>query len=371
MAKRIGFLYNKMCNKDMIREAIRKGSIGKKRRHDVKTVMANPEKYVDKIYDLLIRHAYVPTKPKQRVIFDKSCGKQRTISIVPFYPDGIMHQLIVMAMTDVLMRGMYRWSCASIPGRGNACARKYVRRALDKSPKLTKYAAKLDIYHYYPSIPIDRLMNALSRKIKDRAFLDVIERILRSNPGSGLAIGYYINQWLANYYLEPLDNYICTLDGVRYYVRNMDDMIIIGPNKRKLHRAVAAISEYLSVVLGLRLKENYQVFPTDSRGIDIVGYRFFHSHTRLRRKTFLRFTRQCRKIQKIMARGGLPTYHMACSILSRAGNLKHCDCVQARRRYFGVLNGKAIRRIVRKESKRQHELLTNHSAPRRDASYGA
>lgn len=352
MPKRVGHIYERMLDKDLIRAAIKKGSQKKRHRRDVRTVLKNPEKYVDKVYELVLNDSYVPTIPKVRRIYDKSSGKERDINIVPFYPDGIMHQLTVMAMHDVLMRGMYHWSCASIPGRGNNYARKYVRRALDNDPKGTKHCAKMDIRHYYPSIPIDRLMNALERKIKDRRFLNLIRRILDSNPSSGLSIGFYINQWLANYYLEPLDNYIRTLPSVKYYVRNMDDLVLIGPNKKKLHKAVDSIRLFMKVKLGVTMKDDWQVFPVDSRGINFVGYRFFHSHTRLRRKAFLRFTRQCRKVAGVMKNGLRLPFRMAAGILSRVGNLKYCDCVQARRKYYGVLDKKVIKSVVRDWSKR-------------------
>ena len=133
----------------------------------------------------------------------------------------------------------------------------------------------MDIRHYYPSIDIQRLMKALSRKIKDKKFLNLIERILKSNPEGGLSIGFYLNQWLANYFLETLDTYICTLPGVKYYVRNMDDMVLIGPNKKKLHQAVQKIEIFLRENLGVKLKGDWQVFPVNSRAINFVGYRFF------------------------------------------------------------------------------------------------
>lgn len=369
MPKRVGHLYEKMCDKDLIREAIRKGSKHKKKRWDVKLVMKKPEKYVEKIYDLVIHGRYVPTPPKIKRIHDKTCDKERDITIVPFYPDGIMHQLVVMAMEPVIMRGMYRWSCASIPGRGNACARKYVRRALDNDPRGTKYCAKMDIRHYYPSIDIDRLMAALRRKIKDERFLAVVEAIVRSNPLPGLAIGFYPDQWLANFNLEPVDGFILKLDGVKYYVRNMDDMVLMGPNKRKLHKAVRAIDGQLRAVLGVHLKGDWQVFPVDSRGISFVGYRFRHTHTRLRHKAFLRFTRQCRKVGRIMARGGLPSYHAAAGILSRAGSLKHADCVQARQRYFGPLDRHKIKNVVR--GRVRHEPFTGDRQAGGNAAHGA
>lgn len=339
-----------MCDKELIKDTIITGSRGKRKRADVKKVLADVDGYTDKVYDLLLRDAYEPTRPKKLVIKDGSSGKEREISVVPYYPDGIIHQLAVTAMKKVLMRGMYHWSCASIPGRGNAHAMKYVKRALKKNKKGTKYCAKMDIRHYYPSIKQKYVMRALERKIKDKQFLNLIRRILAST-GDGLAIGFYINQWLANYLLEPVDHFIRSLPGVKYYVRNMDDFVLLGSNKRLLHRAVKAIAEYIGENFELTLKNNWQVFPVDKRGIDFVGYRFFHGRTILRRRNFLKFERQCRKAMKRIRKGKDIPFRMAAGLLARAGQLKHCNGVKIRQKYFDPIGCKRLKRIIRRHSK--------------------
>lgn len=353
MPKKVGFLYERMCDRDMIRAAIREGTRGKKKRWDVKKVLDDEEGYVERAYTMLVNHAYVPTPPKSKEIFDRTCMKVRIIQIVPFYPDGLMHQLCVMAMQDVLMRGMYRWSCASIPGRGNKCAMRYVRRALDKDRKGTKHCLKMDIKRFYPSVSPRRLIWALARKVKDKLFLKTVYDIMVSNPDGGLAIGFYINQWLANYYLEPLDHFIRTLPGVKYYVRNMDDMVLLGPNKKRLHRARVAIESFLWVRLRLRLKENWQVFPVKSRGIDFVGYRFWHTHTTMRRRNFLRFARQCRRVAKMIREHRPIPFRAAAGLLSRAGQLKHCNSLGIRQRYFDPIKAKTLKAVVREHSRQQ------------------
>lgn len=72
----------------------------------------------------------------------------------------------------------------------------------------------------------------LAHKIKDKKYLKLTWEILQTCE-QGLAIGFFICQWLANFYLEPLDRYITTLDGVKYSVRYMDDIVLFGPNKKK------------------------------------------------------------------------------------------------------------------------------------------
>lgn len=355
MPKRVGYLYERMLDKEVIRSCIITGSRGKRKRQDVKEVLSDVDGYTEKVYKLLATETYVPTVPRKIRIFDNSCRKERDIKVVPYYPDGIIQQLAVYAMKDVLMRGMYRWSCASIPGRGNSCAANYVKKHLKEDPKGTKYCGKFDIHHYYPTISKQKMMDALRRKIKDEKILNLVEMIIRSDPDPGISIGFYLNQWLANLFLEPLDHFICTLKGVKYYVRNMDDIVILGGNKKKLHRAREHISRYLETMLGLRLKDNWQIFKTDSRGIDFVGFRFFHGRTILRRRNFQKLRRNARTARKFLETNRKIPPHVAAGLLSRAGQLRHCNGQNIFDKYIKPIGINRLKAIVRKDTLRRME----------------
>lgn len=353
MPKKVGYLYDKMCDLELIRQTIVEGTRGKRKRHDVKKVWADVDGYAERTYQMLIDGTFTPTAPKLKTIIDKSSGKERVIQIVPYWPDGLIHQLCVKVLEPVLMRGMYRWSCASIPGRGNKCAGDYVRRALDRDVRGTKYCLKMDIKKYYPSVSPRRMIWALARKVKDKRMLKLVYEVISSNPEGGLAIGYYLNQWLANYYLETLDNFILTLPGVKHYVRNMDDMVILGPNKKQLHRVRREVEMFLARRLGLRLKENWQVFPVKVRGIDFVGYRYFRNYTIMRRRNFLRFARQCRRVKRRLEKGQCIVFHTAAGLLSRAGQLKHCNSHGIRVKYIDPIGVKKLKNVVRNEARRR------------------
>lgn len=355
MPKRVGYLYERMLDKEVIRSCIITGSRGKRKRQDVKEVLSDVDGYTEKVYKLLATETYVPTVPRKIRIFDNSCRKERDIKVVPYYPDGIIQQLAVYAMKDVLMRGMYRWSCASIPGRGNSCAANYVKKHLKEDPKGTKYCGKFDIHHYYPTISKQKMMDALRRKIKDEKILNLVEMIIRSDPDPGISIGFYLNQWLANLFLEPLDHFICTLKGVKYYVRNMDDIVILGGNKKKLHRAREHISRYLETMLGLQLKDNWQIFKTDSRGVDFVGFRFFHGRTILRRRNFQKLRRNARTARRFLETHRKIPPHVAAGLLSRAGQLRHCNGQNIFDKYIKPIGINRLKAIVRKETLRRME----------------
>lgn len=371
MPKRVGFLYQTMCDREFIRRGIIKGSKGKRKRWDVKMVLADVDGYTEKMYDLLVSRSYVPTQPKQKRIYDPSSQKHRIISVVPYFPDGIMHQLLVMAMEPVLMRNMYHWSCASVPGRGTKRARKKAERIIKGDPKGSKYGAELDVRKYYPSIPISRLMDALSRKIKDREFLMLLAVSLLCYPGGlpaanahplgmqgvvgksrGLLIGFFICQWLANFYLESLDWFTVKLPGVKYLIRYMDNISIFGPNKKELHRARKAIAEFMEQKMDVCMKSNWQIFPVSKRLFSIVGYRIGREVTILRKRNFLRLARQCRRVKKAIDAGKKIPFKTASGVMSRIGQLKHCNSKTIRDKYVAPIGINKLKEVVQNESKR-------------------
>lgn len=103
----------------------------------------------------------------------------------------------------------------------------------------------------------------------------------------------------------------------------MDDMVIFGSNKRKLHKIKDDIQNYLNNKLGIRLKENWQVFRFDykkkgkhyGRCLDYMGFKFYRNKTILRKHIMLKASRKARKIHKKLK----PTSYDARQMLSYIG----------------------------------------------------
>jgi RNA-directed DNA polymerase len=148
---------------------------------------------------------------------------------------------------------------------------------------------KLDIKKFYPSVDHDVLKSLLHGKFKDADLLWLLGEIIDSAPG--IPIGNYLSQYFANFYLTYFDHWIKEVKGVRCYFRYADDMVILSGDKESLHQLLLEISEYLQNNLRLQVKSNYQVFPTASRGLDFVGYVFFHTHILLRKSIKKNFAR--------------------------------------------------------------------------------
>eukprot|EP01037_Dinobryon_pediforme_P011467 gene11467-11560_t len=178
------------------------------------------------------------------------------------------------------------YSC--IKGRGIHAASKAVKKALKDVPG-TQYCLKLDVRKFYPSVDHQILKYLLRRKIKDQDLLWLLDEIIDSAPG--VPIGNYLSQYFANFYLTYFDHWVKEVLKVRYYFGYADDMVILSGDKSLLHDWLLKISNYLQNELSLTLKQNYQIFPVAARGIDVVGYKHYHTHTLLRKSIKKSFAR--------------------------------------------------------------------------------
>ena len=293
--KRTGYLFEKISDIQTIKIAIHKAAKGKRKRDIVRKILANEDYYAREIKEMLDNGTYRPAPYATCVVRDGVRQKERVISKPHFYPDQIIHWCIYLTLQPVIFRGVYTYTCGSIPGRGVHYAKKYIEWALRHDRKHTKYYLQMDVRKFYPSIKIDILMGMLRRKIKDRQALDLIALILRQSDE--LPIGILLSQMFANFYLQNMDHFIKQKLGAAHYVRYMDDMIIFGSSKRKLHKTRAAITEYLDSI-GLRLKDNWQVRRTEAEPPDIAGFRFYRNRTTLRKSIMLRISRKARRIAK-------------------------------------------------------------------------
>lgn len=316
--KRVGHIFERVCDLENLRTAILNSSRGKRNQKRVARILANSDAYASSLREMLLTHRYEPSPYVIKTIYDGASRKARTIHKPRYWPDQVIHWALMQQLQASIMKGMYAYNCGSVPGRGTSYGQKTLRRWLDRDYKGTKYCLKLDIAQFYPSVD-NRILKAMfRRRIKDPHCLWLIDAIVDS--AAGLPIGNYTSQWFANFFLQGLDHYIKERLGVRYYVRYVDDLVLLGPNKKKLHAIRKGIADYLAQI-DLRLKDNWQLFRVSDRAIDFLGFRFFRAKTILRKRNALRIRR---RLRKIAAKGNLG-YRDACAVLSYWGWIKHSD----------------------------------------------
>ena len=302
--KSYNHLFEVYTSEETIRAAINASSKGKRDRPEVIQYLdAGPEE-IARIRSYAEHFHNRPHVPVQ--INEGTKHKLRTI-VVPRYGEQIVHHMIVIALTSLLTRGMYYHNYASIPGRGSHLAKRHIERYIRRHKAGVKYCLKMDIRKFFDSVLHDILLAKLRRQIHDERFMKILEEVIGvTGTDRGLPLGFYTSQWFSNWYLQGLDHYITERLGCVHF-RYMDDIVIFGANKRRLHFVRRAIGEYLKNKLGLTLKENWQVFRFDyigedgehhGRFLDFMGFRFYRDRTTLRRSIMLKATRKARKISK-------------------------------------------------------------------------
>ena len=308
---------------------------------DVKMVDANPDKYLEEIQDILINKTYVVSAYGISTINDN--GKERELMKLPYFPDRIIQWAIMLQIEKVFMQVFCEHTCASIKNRGIKKASELTENYM-KDKNGTKYCLKIDISKFYPNINHKILKGMLRKKFKDKDLLELLDLIIDSYNGvKGIPIGSYLSQFLANYYLAYFDHWLKEKMGVKYVVRYMDDVVIFHESKQYLHWLVRQMDEYLKNELDVNIKGNWQVFPTEIRGVDFVGYRFFYGYKLLRKKTCKRFKRKMLNIKKKQGKGEMINYSEWCSVNSYVGWLQWCDSWRLFEKYIEPILASVIK----------------------------
>lgn len=287
--KRIGSLYDKICEIDNLYLAYSKASKGKRNTYGVIQFEKELDKNLLSIQKELIEQTYRTSEYDVFMIHDP---KERTIYRLPFR-DRIVHHAIINVLEDIWTPIFISHTYSCIKGRGIHGALIHLKRDL-KDKENTLYCLKMDIKKFYPSVDHEVLKSIIRKRIKDKKLLLLLDEIIDSAPG--IPIGNYLSQFFANLYLSYFDHWIKEEKKMQYYYRYADDMVLLNKNKYVLHDLRKDIEFYLKDKLRLNLKGNYQVFPVDSRGIDFIGYVFYHSHIAMRKSIKKNF---CRRIFKL------------------------------------------------------------------------
>ncbi len=307
--KRLNNIYEKIYDHDNLLLADLKASRGKSTQPGVIAHNLQPEQ---NLWDLHISLRYKTFSTSTYQTFTVREPKERLVFRLPYFPDRITHHALMNILEPIFVSTFTNDSYSCIKGKGIHAGARAIRTALRDEPG-TRYCLKLDITKFYPSIDHDILKGLLRRKFKDKDLLWLLDEIIDS--AHGLPIGNYLSQYLANFYLTYFDHWIKEQLHVKHYFRYADDIVILSDNKPHLHQLLSQIRQYVNDHLKLHVKNNYQVFPVASRGIDFLGYRFYHTHVLLRKRIKKNFARMIRYRKR------------KASIASYLGWAKHCNSI--------------------------------------------
>lgn len=164
------------------------------------------------------------------------------------------------------------------------------------------YFLKCDIKKFFDSIERKRLFSLLKKRIKKikefspsqkEELLFVIKKILYSDKKThGIPIGNLTSQLFANVYLDIFDHFIKEKIRAQYYIRYMDDFIIISRNRTFLENLIPLIEQFLEKKLALTLHPEKRNIYSSESGIDFLGYFLKKKYTLLRFSTKKRMLRE-------------------------------------------------------------------------------
>ena len=250
----------------------------------------------------LLLHSY---SPKPLVNFIIRDPKTRKISKSNFR-DRVVHHALCNIIEPIFERIFIYDSYANRVGKGTINAIKrfdYFKRKVSRNNNAKCYALKADIKKYFESVNHGILISIIKKKIKDNNILWLINKILSNctyggggRTNAGMPLGNLTSQFFANVYLNELDYFIKHRLKVRYYIRYVDDFVILHNSKEQLEKYKCEISHFLIKQLSLQLHPDKSKIFQLSRGTTFLGLRIFQNHKLLKKSNIRKFEKKLEQL---------------------------------------------------------------------------
>src|SRR3989344_156223 len=303
-------IYKKLCEKSNLIEAYEKAKKGKTKKIQVIEFTQSFEEEIDKLHQELISFTYSPLPLRRFIVRDP---KSRVIHASAFR-DRIVHHAIINLIGPIFEKSFIYDSHASRLNKGTHLAvsrfdslkRKVSRNGrqagavggVEKTSYIQGYCLKADIKKYFNNIDHNILINILKRKIKDEKVILLIKKVLSNFENEGIAkgmpLGNYTSQFFANVYLNEFDYFVKHILKARYYIRYVDDFVILHKRKKVLELHKERIKRYLKV-LNLELHPDKSAIIPLHKGTTFLGYKIFYHYKLLRKRNFRTFKRKYEK----------------------------------------------------------------------------
>lgn len=109
-----------------------------------------------------------------------------------------------------------------------------------------------------------------------------------------MPLGNLTSQFFANVYLNELDKFVKHKLKAKYYIRYVDDFVILHKSKKQLQIFKREINKFLQNKLKIELHPDKSRIINLSRGVDFVGFRNFYFHRLLRKRNIKNMKRKLR-----------------------------------------------------------------------------
>jgi RNA-directed DNA polymerase len=240
-------------------------------------------------------------KPESSIYFILKKPKLREVFAATFR-DRVVHHILVEYLNTICEPRFIFDSYACRVGKGTHASIKRLQkfsRSATKNNTQRAYYMQLDIRSFFVEINKDILENIVKKQTNNEETLWLakiiiwndctIDRRVNSTEASlekipkyksllyvpknkGIPIGNLSSQFFANLYLNELDQYIKRTLKCRWYIRYMDDLVLLSEDKNQLIEWMILIEKILKEKLDLSLHPTKRIIAPVSNGIDFVGY---------------------------------------------------------------------------------------------------
>jgi len=348
-------LWNELCSYDNLTLAYKKARKHKTLKKYVQDFEKNLEHNLLLLRSEFFLKAYRPKPLETFIIRDP---KTRKISKSDFR-DRVVHHALCNIIEPIFEKTFLHDSYAN---RINKGALKAIERFEQFKRKVTKnnhqrcYVLKADIKHYFETVNHDILMQIIEKKVKDKNILWLIKIILENHKteirGKGMPLGNLTSQFFANIYLNELDHYVKETMQVKYYIRYVDDFVILSHSKKELRDYQEQINIFLITKLCLELHPEKTTICNLKDGVGFLGLRIFENHKLLKKSNVRKFKNKLLKLFAQYDRKEIDYDKIYDSIEGWVAYSKTADTYKFRNRFLKSIDGKFAGEISTKEYNR-------------------
>jgi hypothetical protein len=277
--------YEEIISLKNLIQAYKRARKGKTKKNYIKNFEENLAYNLKILHDELKNQAYRPEPLKTFILRDP---KTRKISKSVFR-DRIVHHAIIRIIEPIFEKSFIHDSCANRKGKGTIFAvqrfEKFQRKISHNFSK-EAFCLKADIRHYFQEINREIIFRIIKRKIKCKKTLCLIKLIIWNFEGeAGMPLGNLTSQFFANVYLNELDQFVKHKLKIKYYIRYVDDFVILHNSINELETLKKEIDNFIKEKLRLGLHEDKSNILSLSRKLEFIGFRNFYYFRILRKRT--------------------------------------------------------------------------------------
>ncbi|NCC67085.1 MAG: RNA-dependent DNA polymerase [Clostridia bacterium] len=349
--KTINEAFDSICDFEELYAAYRDARKQKRYRRDVMEYTENLEENLISTQNELLWETYKvgPYRP-----FYVTIPKLRLVMALQFR-DRVVQHALYRCMNPFYDRLFIEDSYACRVGKGSHKAAdrlQYWMRQVSRKPGAPWYYLKLDISKYFYRVNHRILLDLLKERVTDERLLRVLENIINSEDTAfglpsgmgpeectedmwltdvGMPIGNLTSQMFANIYLNEIDQHAKHKMRIHYYIRYMDDIIILHKDKAQLAEFKEEIADFLRDNLQLELNKKTAIRPV-SLGVDFVGYRIYSTHRKLKKSTAYRIMHRMKTLSAQLAAEEISREEFDRVAASYKGVMSHCNSYGLRQR---------------------------------------